>query len=396
METQGFNLSTVKNSGGRTAKEGVEYITVTDGNGGDIKIMNIENEMYAPREGIIEIIPLKIAKGMGNAIRHQNEVTFRCVRDKATGWLIGIPMPGYRGKDKSIEFERFIIRGAEFLDLSIPKERLKWICIKYGPFLKGSPNFQTQSKTVYEAVDKEKQATEFFKNRKSKRKAGEIAESLHGEELLGMAMALGIDPKLYSTTQLEMEVIKFAENPEKVNGKTGAERFLDVYNSDSKVELITLKRGLSTGILTENLNAGINFNGLTLGHSEQEAVGYLKAHPSTLTSIDIQSRKIQDSSTQAFDTKPPVIKDEKDAIIERQRKEMEEMKARLAQVNEEALEAKSDAIIANEDPELAELISEAKRLLIKSPHLIGRNDTMDVRKQKLKEKIAETNRQANN
>lgn len=396
MSNQGFNLSTKKNSGNRVAEEGVDYITVTDGNGGDVKIMNIEHEMYAPREGIIEIVPLKVARGLNNAIRHQNEVKFKVIRDRATGWLIGIPIPGYK-KDKSIEFESFLIKSAEFLDLSVPKERLKWICIKNGPFLSGSPNFVNSSKTVYEAVDREKQVDDYEINKRAKRKASEIVDTLAGEDLIDMAIALGYDPKLYTPRTLFMEIDKFVENPAKVNGKTGAARFNEIYYSETRLETITLKRAISVGLVTQTLNDGFAYNGVPLGLSEQDAVRYLKQHPTTFTSLDIQSRQQQDGSTQVHEKpKTPVVKDEKDLVVERQKKEIEDLQRRLSKANEDVMESKSEEVIKGEDPELAELISEAKRLLIGAPHLIGRKDSMDVRKQKLRDKIAEANLKASN
>lgn len=396
MADVNFNLSTEKNSGNRVPKEGVDYIVVTDGNGGEIKLLNLENPELAPFEGIVELVPLKFAKGFGNAIRHQNEASFRCIRDKRTGWLIGIPLPGFQGKNREIQFERFTVRSAEFLDLSIPKDRLKWICIKNGPFLKGSPNFQSQSKTIYEAVDKERQATEFHANRRTKRKASEIAESLHGQELIDMAIALGLDPKILSTTQLEMEVIKFAENPNRENGKTGAERFLEIYNSDSRLELTILKRAISVGIVSENLNQGINYNGVSMGFTEFEALQFLKKSPQLLNSIDLQSKTRNDASTQAFATAPAPVKDEKDAVIERMKKEMAEMQARLAKTSEIAAEAVAANDVKAIDSELSDLIEEAKRLGIKAPHLIGRNDEEEVRKQKIRDKINEVNSTAKN
>lgn len=398
MSNQGFNLSTVKNSSGKTAEEGVDFITVTDGNGGQVKIMNLEHEMYAPREGVVEVAPLKFAKGLYGAIRHKNDVTFRCIRDKSTGWMVGVPMPGFRGKDKAIEWEPFKISNTEFFDLSVPKQRLKWICIKHSSFLKGSPNFLSQTKTVYEAVDRERQAEQARINRKSKRKALDLAESLVGEELIEMAIACGIDPKLFSTRMLEEEVVKFVEDPTKVNGKTGADRFLDIYYSESKHELVTIRRALSVGILMETPNNGISYNGVTLGFGEAEAVSYLRGHQSTLVSIDTQSRMKQSASTQAFEPAAPkqtAVKDEKDIALEKMKRENEELQARLAKLSEAAIEKSAAKDLSDIDPELKSLMDEAKSLGLKD-HLIGRNDVPEVRKQKLRDKISEAKKKASN
>jgi len=397
MAEVNFDLSTVKNSGNKVAKEGVDFIIVKDGNGGEIKLLNLENEELAPREGIIELVPMKFAKGYGGAMRHQNEASFKSVRDKRTGWIIGIPLAGYHGKDRELRFETITVKAVEFLDLSIPKQRLKWICIKNGPFLKGSPNFQSQSKTIYEAVDRERQATEFFLNRKNSRKAADIAESLNHQELIDLAPALNLNPKAMSTIQLEMEVIKFATNPEKINGKTGAERFLEIYNSETRLELTILNRAISTGVVSLTRTEGYSFNGVSLGFSEYEAVQFMKKSPQLLNSIDLRSKNINDNTEQAFaKTEVPVVKDEKDAVIERMQKEMAELQARLIKTNEIAAEAVADKVVSETDSELGELIAEAKRLGIKAPHLIGRNDDELVRKQKIRDKISEVNASAKN
>ena len=393
-----FNLSTDKNSGNMIPKEGVDYITVTDGNGGEIKILNLENEDLAPRTGLVEITPLKISWGFMGAVRHQNEVHFKNIRDRRTGWLIGIPLAGFTGRNKEIKFEPFTIRGTEVFDLSIPKDRLKWICIKHSSFLKGSPNFLQQSKTIYEHVDRERQATEFHLNRKNKRKASEIAESLHGQDLIDMALALNLgSPKTMSTSQLEMAVINFAENTNKVNGKTGADIFLEVYNSETRLELTILNRAITTGVVSLDRQNGYTFNGVSLGFSEFEAVHFLKKSPQLMNSIDLRASTLNDSTVQAYsEPKAPVLKDEKDAEIERMKKEMEAMQSRLAKANEIAAEAVGDKEINDIDPELSDLIAEAKRLQIGAPHLIGRKDDLEVRKQKIRDKIASAKKSVEN
>ena len=78
----------------------------------------------------------------------------------------------------------------------------------------------------------------------------------------------GYDPKSMSAKTLSMEVIKFAEkNPDK---------FMEIHNSDTRIELTVLNRGLQMGVLNQHLENGINYNGLTLGFNIPEALKYLK------------------------------------------------------------------------------------------------------------------------
>lgn len=356
------------------AKEGREYIIKKDGKGGEHKLINLAWEGHAPFTGIVEIIPLKIAKGYNNAIRHQNEVKFSTFTDKVTGMRVGVPNPGY-DKDGQLTFKRLSVSGAEFLDLAIRTDRERWICIKYSSFLKGSPNFLMSSKTVYEAVDKERDNKNYFLARKLRIKAGEIAGTLWGEELIDMGLALGFDPKTMSTDTLSRLVIEFAENAEKdrVTRKTGSERFMEIYGSETRLELTILKRGLSTGVLAETVKDGINYNGLTLGFNESEAVRYLREHPSTKTSIDIQSRQIQNTSTQTHaKATVVVVKDDNQAKMERLERELAETKAKLQEKSDVLLEAESEAVIVTENPEYAALLAEGKSLF-KGAHLIGKN-----------------------
>lgn len=395
------NLSAETNSG-KNAEEVAEYTIESYGNGAHYKVINFDNPKYAPKQGLVVLTPLKVAKALArpdgvSAFRHINEASFKVITDRKTGYKIGVPIG--RDKDSQIVWKKIVVTGEETIDLSMPDQRIRWICIKNGPFFQGSPNFNSGSKTVYAAVDKEAEASMFKANRRTRVKAAEIAASLYGEELKDYGVALGfVDPNLMSEDTLSMNVIKFVENETRDprTRKTGAEVFMDFHNSDTRVELIILKRALSAGILTENpVDKSINYNGMPIGHSEMEAVQYLKSHPVTLTSIDVQARKIAGGST-TVTSRVNAPKDEKDAVIERQRMEMESLKAQLANISEKAVEMQSEAVLVEEHPEYARLLSEAKQLNIKGPHLVGKNDPIGVRIKKLEKKIEEHKRSLNN
>lgn len=116
-----------------------------------------------------------------------------------------------------------------------------------------------------------------------------------------------------------------------------------------------------------------------------------------MNSIDLRSSQLNDSTAQAYaETKAPVVKDEKDAQIERMRKEMEAMQERLAKANEVAAEVVGEKEVSDIDSELSDLISEAKGLGIKATHLIGIKDDLTVRKQKLRAKIEEAKKSVEN
>ena len=355
-------------------KEVADYVYIKDGHGYEHKVFNLDSPKYAPFEGIVELIPTKYSKGFagvgGSAtFRHKPEITFRGYRDKATQALIGISI-GVNQKTKDLEFQRITVQDVMFLDLSIPAERKKFICIKYSPFLEGSPNFNVTAKTTYKLVDKQKEADDFFAKRNTIKKAAEIAEGLVGEPLENFATALGFDPKLYSPTQLSMEVIKFAENTQKVNGKTGAERFMDAWNSDTRKELVILKRGLATNIVTESPTDGFMFNGVPLGLTEEEACWELKRKEHIAASIDTQARTKQSHSTIPTQAKAVIASPESDRIKELERQLQEQMR-----INRE-LNVANKVDKGGEDAdaieiEYKELCEEARKAGMKGPQLIG-------------------------
>jgi hypothetical protein len=301
--------------------------------------------------------------------------------------LIGIHN-GNHPKTKELRFVPIVVKDVEFFNLANPTERRRYIVIKHGPFVVGSPNFMAGSRTQYKIVDKEKESNDYFAERKLKKSASEIADSLWGEKLENMAIALGYDPKLMSPTQLHMEVCKYAESDQKINGKTGAQRFMEVMNSDME-ELVILKRGLSTGIV-EQIGIEYRFGGIPIGMSELEAIQYLKTHPTTTISIDTQSRGKQTTSHATEQPKQAVIPDQYAATIENLRKELAEAKKRIKDVSEVALEQTSLNTVAEENPEYAELLEEAKTLKVKGAHMVGRGRPIAERIQLLKDKIEDT------
>ncbi len=375
-----FNLGLAKNTSAQRGEEGKQFIVMKGNDGAEYKILNIDFEGYAPREGIVEIEPLKKAKNERGGLRHLNNVQWKVIRDRQTGYLVGLPI-GINPKTKQIDWTPLNVRGMETYDLSIPDQRAKWICVKYSHFYVESPNFSASSKTKYKGIDKEKDALEFEVSRRTKRKAVDIAESLVGEELEEVALMLGFDPKVMSAKTLWVEVVKFAENPDKFKGKTGAERFLEVYNSDSRQELSILKKGISLGVLSHSLDTGINYNGLSIGFNESEAVEYLKKNVSVATSVNIQNKRLESGSEQSMSNviQPKEVRDEKDLEVDRLKKELARALEMAKTANDVALSLTAEKEIAETDPEYAELLAKAKALSIKGAHMIKSKDKLKLK-----------------
>lgn len=361
---------------------------IKDGNGFEHDVINLDHPDWAATTGMVEVFPKKLGKGINGAVRHVNNPYWSVIRDKENGYFIGI-VNGSNPKTGELTWDKLTITNTEVFDLSIPAQRRKFICFKYGPFYEGSPNLLVQSKTVYGITDHQKEAEDFLVTRRSRKKASEIAESLKGEELIDMAYALGFDPKVMTSEQLYVEVLKFAENETRVNGKTGAQRFLEAYHGETRQEQVIMRRGMATGVVVSTHDKGITFNGITIGWSEEEALRYLKNNPTVAVSVDTQSRGIAKHSTQVEVKDKAEIRSAEQAEIENLRAKLAQMEQLIAQQGGEVVKKSTLAMLKEQDPEYAELLIEADALGMKGAHLIGSNLDLPLRKEKLRGKVNE-------
>jgi hypothetical protein len=376
MSVNIFIPSTKKNSGSAASQEDVEFVIWKNPkNGNEYQLLNLENDNLAPRSGIVEVKPLKVTK------RHDNNVNFRILSDKPTGYLIGIPIAFDHESGKPI-WQKISIGSYEMYDLSIPAQRQIWIMVKNSPYytdivngVEQNPNFDAGVKTRYRAIDKQRESINLMKSIKIKRTAERIAIALADtpRELEDVALMCAIDPKSMLVETLWAEVYKFAQ------GKP--EDFMKIYRSASKAELAVLKRGLLTGVLQHSLKEGYNFQGLSLGHSEEMAISFLVDHPQTVAAIDALSRQKDKGTLESTpSTKNTVTElNAKELALE---KENRELKAQLAAASGAKVEELSGAILDNIDPEFAELLKIAKQLDVKGCHKIKD-------KEKLRAKVEE-------
>jgi hypothetical protein len=353
-----FNLGLGFDSAAKDAVAGKDYIVVKDGNGAEFHVLNLDDDKYCPRTGIVEFEPLRTSK------RHVNNITISQYRDNGTGFLVGIPL-GLDNRTKQIIWQRINVKDRVAYDLSVPRQRAEAIVVMNSFFVKGSPNYRAGGKTVYKKVDMEEEANAFMKNRIIKRKAADIAEALTGESLRDMGYALGKDPKFMSELMLMQEVIRYADEHPK--------EFMDIYNNDGRHQLTVIKRGLATGVLEQSVDLGITYNGIPLGHSDFEAMDYLKKNPQTLTSIDLQAKKKEEltskSMSKTFQKEAVQIKDEKDAKLALMEAELEKLRKERDLAASAALKLQSEKDIADVDPELLELQNEAVSLKIQGAKL---------------------------
>ncbi len=391
-----FNIAASKNTSGGSTDGGAEYpdfIEREEGIGNPVKYLNLESPKYAPFTGIVEVVPTRLNLATdGIKKRHEPSVIFSVIKDRQTGWRIGVPQQ-FSPKINMIEHLSFKLEGTEFLDLSIPIQRIKYICIKYSNFLKTSPNFRIGSKTVYEFVDREEQAKEFKQDRRTRKKADDIVDSLYGAELKEIGTMLNFDVKLMSEETLWKKVAEFVEDKKRENGKTGAERFMEIYNSETRRELTTLKRGLSTGVVMHTPLDGYTYNGFSMGNSEPDALMYLRNNSNVFVAIDTLSKQLESGGTQAQSSGETKQSTPQSLELERVKRELEETREKLAEANSKGASESADSDLAGADPELANLIEQAKALKLKGVH--NSKDKEALRK-RIEEAKRENEKRTNN
>jgi hypothetical protein len=358
--TNFFNLDVKSKAGESLLKEGVHYKVFKDGNGVEYKVVNFENPDICPREGIVELHPLKVSS------RHRNIVGFKTVVDKITGIIYGIPN-GVNPQTKQLEFLKITLTDSETLDLKNPLDAMKCTVIRNSFFLEGSPNLSGKPK--YKIHDTEREAILFLAQRAIKRKAVDISEGLTGSQLVDMARNLGIPPENNSIPTMHKEVIKRAEND--------PQKFMDIWDSPTRKELTVLKRAMSVGVVTFDPQLGYNYNGSPLGQMEGMAVEYLKDYPQICQTIDMLSQKQESDSVKAMaGTEKKLVVDSKDARVAA-------LEAELA-ANKELLKKLSAEKITGDGDLHAKYLVEAKRLDLKGAHKIKSFD-------KLKQNVLEAN-----
>lgn len=374
MSQSVFIPSTSKNSGGAATQEDVEFVFWRNPkNGNEFKLLNLENDELAPRYGIVELKPVKVSN------RHENNAGFKLLNDVKRECFIGIPI-SWDAKTGEPIWRKITLSNHDTYDLSIKSQRQEWIMVKNSPYftdvvggVEQNHNFDSNMKARYKATDKEREANEFMRSIKLKRSAEDIAEALleDKKQLEEVALMCGLDPKSMTTQRLWAEVYKFAQN--------NVADFMRIYKSDTKTELATLRKGVLTGVLTSSLSEGVSFNGLSLGHNDEQCVSYLKDHPQTLAAIDSLSRQ-KDKGTLESNSITKGTVTEQNAKELAQAKRIRELEAQLAATSAVKVDELSKEVLTAIDSEFAELLAEAKRLNVKGAHLIKD-------KEKLREKV---------
>lgn len=353
-------------------KEGEDYVVVKGEAGFEYKYVNLANEKYVKRQGIVEVEPLRYHKGIGGVPKHENYAVIKRYRDRRTKLLWGIPSEWDDSK-KEMKHENIVLEGKMMFDLSIEDDAIKFAIIANSPYIEGSPN--ADGRPTFKVVDKQVKAESNIDRRSLRRKAEDIIASLKETELIEMARNFGINVAANASLAMltDQMFAKMEENPR---------GFLDIWNNPERPYISIFHLALSKGIITENrATSTFMFGGQTLGHSKEMAIKYLVDNNSTATSIKMMCEQ-QDAETAK--SMSFVKRDDSQDEIARLRAELEELKKSkgVFAFDTTAEGHKQEVTDKNEvDEEMIALKAEAKDLKITGWAVL--------KKDKLKEKIEE-------
>lgn len=379
-------------------EEGVHYTIFKDGFDVEYPVAIASHETFMPRtSGIVYIEALRISVNEGRTEERgrrddiETRSAFKQVKDKATGLYFGIPL-GVDPQDKTIKWKRIPLSPRQPYNLSDPKDREMWAMISRMPNLLGSPN--QAGKPLYKVIDEDQKSKNFLATYDLRKNATEIVEGLDDAQQREMAINVGINADAFSRIMLRAELLQYADK--------NAQKFLDVWNDPKKPIISAFNRANKYGIIKFNSNGngagkdiGYYYDRVFLGNNEAVVIARLgePAMASTLSSIAMmtaaQEKAVQDGLNHKVEASKKVMNKDQggaapDPEKEAMRKELEELKAKLAGVaptlpgtqtvdlgtaNAGTASVTSSAVTPKDD--LAALRAEAKALKIPRWHILG-------------------------
>jgi hypothetical protein len=338
-------------------KEGEHYEIVKDGTGYGYKYAILDSEIWAPKEGIVEIKRLKNNLTVDGRPKNDDEVIIKRYKDRETGLLFGLHT-GVDDRTKAIAHNYVKLDGNMMFDLSIPSDRRLYIMAMRSPSVEGSPN--QSGKPIYKIFDKQINASKNVDKRKVRQRAEAIVDSLKDDQLEEMALNIGVNVAANRNREMLLdEVYRFVDNDPR--------KFIDIFESPNRQYITIFNKARAKNIIT--LDYATNtfmYGGLLLGHSQDAAVNFLMEKENIAHSIKLQYEDIDAGTRQSMSfVKEQVVDPEKEAL----KKRIAELEA--ANATKEKMEAPVEVIETPEE-RFAKLKTKAKDLGIKGfalPHV---------------------------
>lgn len=331
------------------------FKVLKDGNGVEIKVINLDNPNVCKRQGLVEVVPLRERKNSNNVVIYPSRATFKRFIDRETKCSVGI-IEGIDPKTKEFKYKSIAIEGRRIYDLSDINDAQELACIKISPYLEGSPNQDRSSPPMFKIYDKEKQAHENLAKVKNRRKAEHAADSLTGDLLDDMLKACGIGVIGMSEVSKQYAIIKYAEDH--------ADIFLKHFESPTRAEAFLLKQAVEHDIVQNNTDVGFIYRTTVLGLNEQIAIEYLVGHPNISAAIQTLVDMKKDETAKSNKVEKVI---DTDAELQSAKDEVAKLRAELAKSVNKNAEAELGHSL-DTDQEYEDLKLRAKNLKIKSWH----------------------------
>lgn len=344
---------TESTQGTEVAKRKLPTKIMKDGNGMEIKIIDLEDDNLMPRQGQI------IFESLKKAARFPTQsYPYSCTKDIQSEAMVGIPI-GIHHKSKEIIWQKLNLNALNIFDLSVPSDRKKAIVLRYSSIVEGSPNLSTNIACHwFREHDSEKAAYLEIKRIDDAQRALTIAKGLYGDELADMARNMGIMPEVVSLPILTAEVMKVAEKR--------PHEFLELYESPNRQYVTILKRALDTGLVSFNSMDGHRYNGNHIGMYENNVYEYFRKYPDVADALEMKSKdKLNESEKAMAKQKPTSSRSDLDIELALLKKQLAETQSKLQEASAKNIrEDLNDEITAPKDLtlELEKLKEEASEL----------------------------------
>lgn len=339
--------------------EGTHYEIVKDGTGYGYKYAILDNLIWCPKEGIVQIRRLKNNLTVDGRPKNDDEVIIKRYKDRQTGLLFGIHT-GVDDRTKAIAHNYVKLDGNMQFDLSIPADRRLYIVISRSPSVEGSPN--QSGKPEYKILDKQVDAAKSIDKRTLRRKCEDIIASLKDAQLEEMARNIGVNVEANRNRDMLLdEVYRVSE--------ADPRKFIEIFENPNREFITIFHRARAKAIITMDFATNtFMYGGIVLGHSQDAAINFLVEKAGMAESIKIQCDDIDNGTRKSMS----FVKEQVDPEKEAMRKELEELRAL------KAAKAESESAVASEEikPEnintMESLKARAKELGIKGyalPHM---------------------------
>ncbi len=203
-------------------------------------------------------------------------------KDPKTGIFYGISIGEFL--DGNVRWRRIPLSETNPFDLDKLDDAKVWCILRMHPMIENSPlNIEDPT---FRLVDPELDARAEIDLAKKVGEAILIAADIPEEELLSFARFLAIQIPLVPTPKQLRAVITN-------KAMTNAVEFLSHYNDPNRKIYEAIRSALAIGIISDNMEKGLSFEGLHLGFNEIEAIRFLEADTVVLQRINKEIRVSQ-------------------------------------------------------------------------------------------------------